>query len=60
VFAPDIDFLGMEPKPFSLHRAEAANNQVKQSDAFVFARHPISVTYNQLSAMLTILVHIFT
>jgi hypothetical protein len=49
----------MEPKPFCLHRAEGANNQVKQRDAFVFTRNPISVTYNQLSAMLTILFHIF-
>ena len=59
MFVPDIDFLRMEPKPFCLHRAEGANNHVKQWDAFVFARHPISVTYNELSAMLTILSFIF-
>jgi hypothetical protein len=47
----------MEPKPFCLHKTEGANNHIKQTDALVFARNPIGVTYNRLAAMLTI--HIF-
>ena len=43
----------MEPKPFGFHRTEGANNQIEQGDAFFFARNPIGVTYNQLTAMLT-------
>jgi hypothetical protein len=48
----------MEPKLFCLHKAEGANHQVKQSATFVFARHPINVIHDQLSAMLTSLDHI--
>jgi hypothetical protein len=49
----------MEPKPFRLHKTEGANNHVKQADAFIFARNPIGVTYNQLTAMLTDVIHDF-
>jgi hypothetical protein len=59
MFAPKIDFLRMEPKPFRLHKTERANNHVKQTDAFIFARNPIGVTYNQLTAMLTNVIHDF-
>ena len=52
-----VDFLRMEPQPFGFHKTEGANNHVKQSDAFFFARNPIGVTYNQLPAMLTNTVH---
>jgi hypothetical protein len=47
----------MEPQPFGFHKTEGANNHVKQSDAFFFARNPIGVTYNQVPAMLTNTVH---
>jgi hypothetical protein len=59
LFASDIDLLRMEPKPFRLHKTEGANNHVKQADAFIFARNPIGVTYNQLTAMLTDVIHDF-
>jgi hypothetical protein len=49
----------MEPKTFGFHRTEAANNQIEQGDAFLFARYSIGATDNQLSAMLTILIHVF-
>jgi hypothetical protein len=49
----------MEPKPFRLHKTEGANNHVKQADAFIFARNPIGVTDNQLTAMLTNVIHDF-
>jgi hypothetical protein len=57
MFASEIDFLGMEVKPFGLHKTERANNHVKQADAFIFARNPIGVSYNQLAAMLTSVNH---
>jgi hypothetical protein len=50
----------MEPKPFRLHKTQRANNHVKQADAFIFTRHPIGVTYNQFSAMLTNVIHDFS
>jgi hypothetical protein len=49
----------MEPKPFRFHETERANNHIEQGDARVIARDPIGVTYNQFSAMLTIVFHIF-
>jgi hypothetical protein len=49
----------MQPKSFGFHRTKGANNKIEQGNALIFARHPINVTYNQLSAMLTILVHVF-
>jgi hypothetical protein len=49
----------MEPKPFRLHKTEGANNHVKQADACFFARNPIGVTYDQLPAMLTSVIHDF-
>jgi hypothetical protein len=49
----------MKVKPFCLHKTEGANNHIEQGDAFFFARNPISVTDNQLPAMLTIVFHIF-
>ena len=60
MFAPDIDFLGMEPKPFCLHKTEGANNDIKQGDACFFARNPIGITYNQVTAMLTDPIHTFS
>jgi hypothetical protein len=50
----------MKVKPFCLHKTEGANNHVKQADAFLFARNPIGVTYNQLTAMLTDAIHTFS
>jgi hypothetical protein len=49
----------MEPKPFRLHKTERANNHIEQGDAFFFACNPIGVTYNQLPAMLTSVIHDF-
>jgi len=49
----------MEPKPLRFHKTEGANNHVEQGDTFVFARHPIGITYNQLPAMFTNVIHIF-
>jgi hypothetical protein len=49
----------MEPKPLRFHKTEGANNHIKQGDALLFARHPIGVTDNQLTAMLTNVIHIF-
>jgi hypothetical protein len=49
----------MKVKPFRLHKTEGANDEIEQSNALIFARHSISVADNQLSAMLTILVHVF-
>jgi hypothetical protein len=48
----------MEPKPLRFHKTERANNHIEQDDAILFARHPVSVTDNQLSTMLTISIHI--
>ena len=53
MFASNVDLLGMEPKPFRLHKTEGANNHIKQANALFFARNPIGVTYNQLTAMFT-------
>ena len=50
----------MKVKPFCLHTTEGANNNIKQSDACFFARNPIGVTYNQLTAMLTDAIHSFS
>jgi hypothetical protein len=50
----------MEPKPFGFHRTEGANNQIEQGNALIFARHPIGITNNQLSAMLTDVIHTFS
>ena len=52
-FSADTDFLRMQSKSFRLHRTERANNHIKQGDTVFFARNPIGVTYNQLSAILT-------
>jgi hypothetical protein len=52
-----IDFLRVEPKPFRLHETEGANNHIKQGDALFFALNSIHVTYNQLAAMLTSVIH---
>jgi hypothetical protein len=49
----------MKVKPFRLHKTEGANNHIKQANAFIFARNPIGVTYNQLPAMLTNVIHGF-
>jgi hypothetical protein len=48
----------MEPKPFSFHTTKAANNKIEQGNALIFARYPIGIAYNQLSAMLTDVIHI--
>ena len=50
----------MKVKPFCLHKTEGANNHVKQGDAFFFARNPIGLTDNQLTAMLTVAIHSFS
>jgi hypothetical protein len=50
----------MKVKSFRRHKTEGANNHVKQADAFFFARNPIGVTYNQLTAMLTDAIHTFS
>jgi hypothetical protein len=49
----------MKMKPFCLHKTEGANNHIEQGDALVFARYPVGVTYNQLAAMLTRVIHDF-
>jgi hypothetical protein len=59
MFARNIDCLRMKVKPFCLHKTEGANNHIEQGDAFFFARDPIGVTYNQLAAMLTSVIHDF-
>jgi hypothetical protein len=43
----------MKVKPFCLHKTEGANNDIKQGDACFFARNPIGITYNQVTAMFT-------
>ena len=43
----------MKVKPFRFHKTEGANNNIKQGDACFFARNPISITYNQVTAMFT-------
>jgi len=50
----------MKVKSFCLDKTEGANNHIEQGNALIFARHPISVTYNQLPAMLTIVFHYFS
>jgi hypothetical protein len=57
VTASKINFFGMEPKPLGFHRTDGTNDKVKQRDALIFARHPIRVTDNQLSTMLTSAIH---
>ena len=57
MLARNIDCLRMKVKPFCLHKTEGANNHIKQGDAFFLARNPIAVTYNQLAAMLTSVIH---
>jgi len=47
----------MEPKPLGFHRTEGTNDKIEQRDALIFARHPIGVTNNRLSAMLTNAIH---
>jgi hypothetical protein len=59
MFASNIDFLCMKVKPFCLHKTEGANNHIEQGDALIFARNPIGVTYDQLAAMLTSVIHDF-
>ena len=60
MFASNIDFLRMKVKPFCFHKTEGANNHIKQRDALVFARNTIGITYHQLTAMLTNVIHIFS
>jgi hypothetical protein len=59
MFASNIDFLCMKVKAFRLHKTERANNHIEQRDALVLARNPIAVTYDQLAAMLTSVIHDF-
>jgi hypothetical protein len=49
----------MKVKSLCLHKAEGANNHIEQGDALVFARYPVGVTYDQLAAMLTRVIHDF-
>ena len=44
-------------KPFCLFKTGGANNHIEQGDALVFARYPVGVTYDQLAAMLTSVIH---
>jgi hypothetical protein len=48
----------MEAKPLRFHRTKRANHHIEQSDALLFAPHPVGVTHNQLSTMLTNPIHI--
>lgn len=50
----------MEPESFCLHETAGANNDIKHCDAFFFARNPIGITHNQLVAVLTNGIHIFS
>jgi len=50
----------MKPESLCFHKAQGANDHVKQSDAFFFARNPIGVTDNQFPTMLTNTIHILT
>jgi hypothetical protein len=50
----------MEPKSLGFHRTKGANNKIEHGDAFLLARHPIGITYNQLTAMLTGAIHTFS
>jgi hypothetical protein len=50
----------MKVKLFCLDKTEGANNHIKQGDACFFARNPIGVTYNQVTAMLTDPIHTFS
>ena len=59
MFASNIDFLCMKVKSFRLHITEGANNHIEQGNALIFARNPIGVTYDQLAAMLTSVIHDF-
>jgi hypothetical protein len=49
----------MKVKPFCLHKTEGANNHIEQGNASIVARNPIGVTYKQLTAMLTSVIHDF-
>jgi len=49
----------MKVKPFCLQKTEGANNNIKQGDACFFARNSIGITYNQVTAMFTDLIHTF-
>jgi hypothetical protein len=59
MFASNINFLCMKMKPFCLFKTGGANNHIEQGDALVFARYPVGVTYDQLAAMLTRVIHDF-
>jgi hypothetical protein len=48
----------MKVQPFCLHKTEGANNHIEQRNTLIFARHPVGVADNQLSAMLTAVIHI--
>ena len=58
LFASQIDFLGMEVKPFRFHKTERANNHIKHSDTLFFAYNPIGITYNRFPAMFTNAIHV--
>jgi hypothetical protein len=48
----------MKPKSLGFHTTKGANNKIEQGNALIFARHPIGITDNRLSAMLTDVIHI--
>jgi hypothetical protein len=50
----------MKPESLCFHKTQGANDHVKQSDPFFFARNPIGVTDNQLSTVLTNTIHTIT
>jgi hypothetical protein len=49
----------MKPKSLGFHTTKGANNKIEQRNALIFARNPIGIAYNQLSAMLTGVIHKF-
>jgi len=50
----------MKVKHFLPPKTEGANNNIKQGYACFFARNPIGVTYNQVTAMFTDPIHTFS
>jgi hypothetical protein len=52
-----MDFFCMKPKPLGFHRTEGTNDKIEQRNAFIFARYPIGVPDNQLSAVLANAIH---
>ena len=47
----------MKVKSFCLFKTEGANNHIKQTDAVVFARNTIGITYYRPTAMFASVIH---